>query len=171
MKFNDVIVFFSFLFFLMSFEASAINEGIKKIGKYGNWNVYSKTKSLCYMIAEPQKSEGKYKIRGRVRIVVYRNSDKTENTNVVGFDFGYSFPQNAKATIEIDTNKSFQLSTFGQTAWTGVATKTDEQIINEMIKGSTLIALGKSKRGTSTIDTYSLNGFSNAFSKITNYCG
>jgi len=171
MKFKEIIVFFSFLLFLFSFKVLAENEGVKKLGKYGNWSVYSKSKTLCYMIAEPEKSEGKYTVRGRVRIVVYRNSEKIENNNVVGFDFGYSFLKNADATIEIDAKESFQLNTFGQTAWTGTKTKTDKQIINEMTKGSKLIALGKSKRGTSTKDTYSLSGFTKAFKKINNYCG
>ncbi|MAJ24530.1 MAG: hypothetical protein CMP36_03365 [Rickettsiales bacterium] len=171
MHFKKVTVFFSFFFFFSNFSLLAEDYGVKKLGKYGNWSVYSKTKNLCYMIAEPEKSEGKYKMRGRVRIVVYRNSEKIKNSNVVGFDFGYSFPQNAKATIEIDTKKAFQLSTFGQTAWTGIKSKTDKQIIIEMEKGNKLVALGKSKRGTDTKDTYSLSGFSKAFEKISKYCG
>ena len=50
------------------------NEGTKKIGSFEKWSVYAKSKSLCYMIAQPEKSEGEYKVRGRVRIVVYRNN-------------------------------------------------------------------------------------------------
>jgi len=171
MKFKNIAIFFNFLLFLFSFETLAENEGTKKIGKFDNWSVYSKSKNLCYMIAEPDKLEGKYTVRGRVRVVVYRNSEKKKNKNVVGFDFGYSFPENKKATIEIDNKKTFQLSTFGQTAWTGSKMQTDKEIINEMIKGNTLIALGQSKRGTITKETYSLNGFSKAVNKIRNYCG
>ena len=170
MKFRQIIFFFNFFLFF-SYQMQAQNVGTQKLGNYGVWSVYSKSKSLCYMISEPKKSEGNYKMRGRVRVVVYRNSDRTENKNVVGFDFGYSFPENGRAKIEIDDKKSFQLSTFNQTAWTGTKTKTDKEIIDEMIKGKKLIALGKSKRGTSTKDTYSLNGFSKAFNKITSYCG
>ena len=40
-----------------------------------------------------------------------------------------------------------------------------------MEKGNKLVALGKSKRGTDTKDTYSLSGFSKAFEKISKYCG
>jgi hypothetical protein len=109
-------------------------------------------------------------MRGRVRIVVYRNSKKKEK-NLVGFDFGYSFPENSKASIKIDSKKTFKLSTFGQTAWTGSKTKSDKEIINEMIKGNVLIALGQSKKGTQTKDTYDLKGFSKAFKEIRNYCG
>ena len=54
------------------------------------------------MIAEPLKSEGKYTMRGRVRIVVYRNSEEKNNKNVLAIEFGYSFPENEKALITIE---------------------------------------------------------------------
>ena len=170
MKFKNTIIIFNLLLLLISFEIFAENESPQKLGKFDNWIVYSKSKSLCYMIAEPKKLEGNYTMRGRVRIVVYRNSKKKDK-NLVGFDFGYSFPENSKASIKIDSKKTFKLSTFGQTAWTGSKTKTDKEIINEMIKGNILIALGQSRKGTQTKDTYYLKGFSKAFKKIRNYCG
>ena len=171
MKFKKFIVFLNIFLFFSIFKLLADEQGPQKIGKFDNWSVYAKSKTLCYMIAEPLKSEGKYTMRGRVRIVVYRNSEEINNKNVLAIEFGYSFPENEKALITIDNNKNFELSTFAQTAWTGPNTKTDKEIINEMIKGNKLIALGKSKRGTKTKDTYSLKGFSKAFKKIKNYCG
>ena len=36
--------------------------------------------------------------------------------------------------------------------------------------GNKLNAFGQSKRGTKTKDTYSLNGFAQAFNKINDYC-
>ncbi len=171
MKFKKFIVFLNILLFFSIFKLSAEEQGPKKLGEFNNWSVYAKSKTLCYMIAEPLKSEGKYNLRGRVRIVVYRNSEEKNNKNVLGIDFGYSFPENEKAIITLDNNKKFELSTFAQTAWTGTNTKTDKEIINEMIKGNKLIALGKSKRGTNTKDIYSLKGFSKAFKKIKDYCG
>ena len=112
MKFKNTIIIFNLLLLLLSFEILAKNEAPQKLGKFDNWIVYSKSKSLCYMIAEPKKLEGNYTMRGRVRIVVYRNSKKKEK-NLVGFDFGYSFPENSKASIKIDSKKTFKLSTFG----------------------------------------------------------
>ena len=87
------------------------------------------------MISQPKKSEGDYTMRGRVRIVVYRNSEKKVNKNIIGIDFGYSFPYKSKALIEIDNKKTFKLSTFGQTAWTGSDTKTDKEIIEFLGEG------------------------------------
>ncbi len=171
MKFKEYVIFLNFALLFSSFHATAENQGPQKLGQFDNWSVYSKTKNLCYMIAEPDKLEGKYTMRGRVRVVVYRNSNKKENKNVVGFDFGYSFPENQKATIKIDSKKTYKLDTFFQTAWTGSKKQTAKEIINAMRNGTTLIALGQSKRGTNTKDTYSLTGFSKALKKIKNYCG
>ena len=170
MNFKYTTILINFFLLLFSFKVMSDNEGTKKIGSFDKWSVYAKSKSLCYMIAQPEKSEGEYKVRGRVRIVVYRNNLENQNKNAVGIDFGYSFPEKSKAFIEIDNKKKFKLNTFGQTAWTASKTKKDKKIIEAMIKGNELIAFGQSKRGTKTKDTYSLNGFAKALNRINDYC-
>ena len=170
MKFKNLKILTSFFLLVFSFEVMSDDGGTKKIGSFENWSAYAKSKNLCYMIAQPAKSEGDYTVRGRVRLVVYRNNIENQNKNALGIDFGYSFPKNSKALIKIDNKKNFKLNTFGQTAWTGSKAKEDKKIIEEMIKGDSLVALGKSRRGTKTKDVYSLDGFAKAFNKIQNYC-
>ena len=170
MNFKYAAILINFFLLVFSFKVMADNEGTKKIGSFEKWSVYAKSKSLCYIIAQPEKSEGAYKLRGRVRIVVYRNNLDDQNKNAVGIDFGYSFNENSKAFIEIDSKNKFKLNTFGQTAWTASKTKKDKKIIEAMIKGDKLTAFGTSKRGTKTKDTYSLDGFAKAFNRINNYC-
>ena len=87
MNFKYTIILINFFLLVLSFKVMSDNEGTKKIGSYEKWSVYAKSKSLCYMIAQPEKSEGEYKVRGRVRIVVYRNNLENQNKNVVGIDF------------------------------------------------------------------------------------
>ena len=170
MNFKYTLILINFFLLVLSFKVMSDNEGTKKIGSYEKWSVYAKSKSLCYIIAQPDKSEGEYTLRGRVRIVVYRNNLENKNKNVVGIDFGYSFTENSKAFIEIDNKNKFKLNTFGQTAWSASKTKKDKKIIEAMIKVDKLTAFGKSKRGTKPMDTYSLNGFAKAFNKINDYC-
>ena len=169
MNFKNMVILINLCLLVFSFQAQSDNEGTKKIGSFDNWSVYAKSKNLCYMIAQPEKSEGEYKVRGRVRIVIYRNNLENQNENALGIDFGYTFPENSKAKIEID-KKKFKLATFGQTAWTGSKTKKDKKIIKAMLKGNKLVALGESKRGTKTKDIYSLSGFTKAFNELNNYC-
>ena len=170
MNFKYTTILINFFLLVFSFKVMSDNEGTKKIGNYEKWSVYSKTKSLCYMIAQPENSEGEYTLRGHVRIVVYRNNLENQNKNAVGIDFGYSFNENSEAFIEIDSKNKFKLNTFGQTAWTASNTRKDKKIIEAMIKGDELTAFGQSRRGTKTKDTYSLNGFAKAFNKINDYC-
>ena len=170
MNFKYTVILINFFLLVFSLQVMSDEEGTKKIGSFEKWSVYAKSKSLCYMIAQPEKSEGEYKVRGRVRIVVYRNNLDSQNKNVVGIDFGYSFNENSKAFVEIDNKNKFKLDTFGQTAWTASKTKKDKKIIEAMIKGDKLIAFGQSKRGTKTKDTYSLSGFAKALNKINEYC-
>ena len=169
MNLKNMVILTNLCLLIFSFQAQSDDEGTKKIGSFDNWSVYAKSKNLCYMIAQPEESEGEYKVRGRVRIVIYRNNLENQNENALGIDFGYTFPENSKAKIEID-KKKFKLATFGQTAWTGSKTKKDKKIIKAMLKGNKLIALGESKRGTKTKDIYSLSGFTKAFNEINNYC-
>ena len=169
MNLKNMVILINLCLLIFSFQAQSDDEGTKKIGSFDNWSVYAKSKNLCYMIAQPEESEGEYKVRGRVRIVIYRNNLENQNENALGIDFGYTFPENSKAKIEID-KKKFKLATFGQTAWTGSKTKKDKKIIKAMLKGNKLIALGESKRGTKTKDIYSLSGFTKAFNEINNYC-
>ena len=169
MNLKNMVILINLCLLVFSFQAQSDNEGTKKIGSFDNWSVYAKSKNLCYMIAQPEESEGLYKVRGRVRIVIYRNNLENQNENALGIDFGYTFPENSVAKIEID-KKRFKLATFGQTAWTGSKTKKDKKIIKAMLKGNKLIALGESKRGTKTKDIYSLSGFTKAFNEINNYC-
>ena len=171
MNFSKIIFFFASLFFSMNLLANV--NGYKSHGSFDKWSVFSKkNKELCYMLAEPDKSLGKYTLRGRVRVLVARRA-KEESKNYIGIEFGYSFPKNEKALIEIDKKKSFKLETHQQTAWTkpSKSSKRDDKIINEMIKGTTLKAVGKSKKGTITTDFYSLKGFSKAFNKMKDICG
>ena len=170
MNFKYTTILINFFLLAFSFKVMSDNEGTKKIGSFDNWSVYAKSKSLCYMIAQPEKSIGAYNLRGRVRIVVYRNNNENQNKNAIGIDFGYSFPKKSKVSIEIDDKNKFKLTTFGQTAWTGSKTKKDKKIIKAMIKGNKLVALGQSKRGTKTKDLYSLRGFAKAYKEINNYC-
>ena len=170
MNFKYSAILINFFQLVFSFKVMSDNEVTKKIGSFEKWSVYAKSKCLCYIITQPEISEGEYNLRVRVRVVVYRNNLENQNKNAVGIDFGYSFTENSKAFIEIDNSKKFKLNTFGQTAWTASKTKKDKKIIEAMIKGNKLTAFGQSKRGTKTKDTYSLNGFSKALNKINDYC-
>ena len=168
------VLFKSFLIILLllTFVKAEENSYLKK-GKYYDWSLYAKkNKKICYVITKPIKSEGKYKLRGKVNLLVGRRTTKT-NKNFVGVGFGYPFKNGTKVDVVIDKKHYFKLSTFDETAWVKEYPKKNlnNLIIKEMIRGNKLIAKGVSKRGTKTKDIYSLRGFSKAFKKLLQLCG
>ena len=163
--------FFLFLFFFTTVLAEEKN--YFKEEKYFNWTVYSnKNKVLCYAITEPLRSEGEYKRRGKVNLLVGRRVSNNKK-NFVGVAFGYPFKKGTIVEIVVDKKHFFKLNTFDEKAWTNASKVKNlaDLIIKEMIKGNILVALGSSKRGTATKDLYSLKGFSKAFKKIKQVCG
>ena len=49
--------------------------------------------------------------------------------------------------------------------------KVNRRIVREMQGGLEMVATGRSKRGTKTVDTYSLRGFTAAYKAISRACG
>ena len=62
--------------------------------------------------------------------------------------------------------KNYEFYADGDSAWTN----NDNEVIYAMKKGIKLFVFGISSRGTKTIDTYTLNGFTTAYNKLTKDC-
>ena len=110
-------------------------------------------------IAEGKKRDATY-------ILVYRINKSPET--IVQIEAGYPYDQ--KKNIEINIDKSlyefFSEEETPETAWT----KKDKEVIFAMKKGITMIVKGYSSRGTLTIDTYTLKGFTAAYNQLTKDC-
>lgn len=143
----------------------------KNIGTFKDWSanllVEGKVK-ICYLHGTPDKSAGKYTKRGDTYLqVTHRTNPKTRNE--VSVTAGYRFKQESEATITID-GKKFVLFTQGDTAWAGDENP-DDMLVGAMRAGRAMVVRGTSSRGTTTIDTYSLAGFTAAHRAINKACG
>ena len=152
---------FSQLFFLVSLllPASILLANIEK----GKWNFVNED-NYCYVGSLPISSdipEGKK--RGDVYILVYRINKNPEA--VVQINFGYPYKVEEPVNVKID-NKNYEFYADGDSAWTS----NDDEVIYAMKKGIKLNVHGISQRGTKTIDTYTLNGFTVAYNKLTKDC-
>lgn len=140
------------------------------LASYGDWEAYTEIengKQVCYVGTAPKKSKGKYKKRGDVFLLVtHRPKDK--ELNVVSIQFGYKFKKNAEVSVKIDKN-IFKLFTHAGYAFARDQ-KTDLAIVKSMIKGTKMIVRGTSARGTKTIDTFSLRGFTAGYKIINKKC-
>lgn len=142
----------------------------KPIGSYGDWQALTyqeNGKPVCYVFTEPAKKEGQYTSRGQVyALVTHRPADK--KLNVFTIISGYTYKEDSDAILEIGDQK-FTLFTQEGMAWAN--DEDDPKIAEALKKGTGMVVHGTSARGTETIDTYSLKGFSKAYDAIGDACG
>ena len=137
----------------------------------GDWSAFKygsgKSRS-CYIASAPQKETGNYKRRGDTFVLVtHRPGEATRD--VFELRAGYLYKKDSGVAVVIDGQK-FDLFTQGSTAWAKDA-KTDGALARAMIRGNKMRVTGTSARGTQTVDTYSLSGFTAAYKTIGRDCG
>jgi invasion protein IalB len=154
----------------IALTAPASAQNPKLIGSYGDWQALTyeeNGKPVCYVFTEPAKKEGQYTTRGQVyALVTHRPADK--KLNVFTIISGYTFKEDSDAILEIGDRK-FTLFTQEGMAW--ATDEDDPKIVDALKKGTDMVVHGTSARGTETIDTYSLLGFSKAYDAIGVACG
>lgn len=143
----------------------------KLIGQHGDWSAYmfmENNNKVCYMVSQPQKSEGNYSKRGEVyALVTHRPAEKSKN--VFSYIAGYPYKAGSEATMTVN-NQKFRLFTQDDSAW-APDEATDNKITDAIKRGSSLVVKGASARGTETTDTFSLNGSGAAYKAISAECG
>jgi hypothetical protein len=141
------------------------------LGQSGDWYAYRLVENgqrTCYMVSKPKRMRGKYKKRGDV-VVFVTHRPKENERDVVNFQSGY--PHKKKSTVSVKIgDKKFSLFTSNDTAWARDPAA-DKTMVAAMVKGSTMVVNGTSVRGTKTVDTYSLRGFSKSYKRISRACG
>ncbi len=141
------------------------------LGSYDHWTAFSYSEGgtkICYITSEPTKAQGKYTKRGDVIALVSHNpTDKT--FDVVSFVAGYAYKKDSSALVNIG-GKKFELFSHEDRAW-APGEATDKALVKAMRRGSRMVVVGTSSRGTRTTDTYSLIGFTKAYQKISAACG
>ncbi|MBR6663997.1 MAG: hypothetical protein IKL33_04135 [Alphaproteobacteria bacterium] len=164
-----------FLFFILLALSLNISKSMASapqvLGEYGDWVAYyyrDNAGAVCYMASTPKKDEGKYTKRGDIYAVITHRPNEN-SFNVVNFNAGYNFKKDTKVEVKIGAKTFDKLFTSGDKAWT-TNEKTDKEMVEAMKRGSRMVVHGTSSKGTKTKDTYSLNGFSNAYRAISNKC-
>ena len=149
------------LFFFISF-LFLFNNLLADIEK-GNWN-FVKENNYCYIGSLPVNSdipEGKK--RGDVYILVYRINNNPDT--IIQINSGYPYKNEESVNVKID-KKNYEFYADEDSAWTN----NDKEVVYAMKKGVKLTVSGISSRGTKTVDTYTLNGFTASYNKLTKDC-
>jgi hypothetical protein len=140
------------------------------LGTHRDWNVYAFTddsQKICYMASEPKKQEGDYTRRGNPAVLVTRRPGP-KVVDEVSVQPGYTYQDGSEVQVGVGSRR-FALFTRGEHAWTK-SEEADRALIDAMKRGSEMTVRGTSTRGTYSLDTYSLLGFSAAYQAMTDAC-
>ena len=155
---KNFLIFFNFIFILFSTTAFGLEKG--------KW-IFVKDDEYCYIGSIPIETDlPKEKKRGDTYILVYKMVGNQDS--VIQVEAGYNYKLNKDILIKIDnTNYGFYTTKdVSDSAWTN----DDAKVIFAMKKGLKLVITGESSRGTVTNDTYTLKGFTSAFSQLAEDC-
>lgn len=135
---------------------------------FESWQVMT-TKAnggLCYAFSTPQATEGTLagKRDTTYLMVTRRGSGKIEVSVAEGF------PMDTAYGVELDTGKKqVSLGARGAMAWAR-SDKQDKEVLAALQKADSVAVSAKSAKGEEITDTYSLEGFSQALSRIKALC-
>ncbi len=142
-----------------------------------DWSVYvDQNPKVCFIVSKPTKTEAR---RGGKVVQVNRDDIRFYISIIPGqgvngepsFDSGYPLKPDGAVKVEIGDKTFAMFPDSGvdkQYAWTNP--KDDEALIAAMKRGADAIVTGVSTRGTTTIDTFSLRGFTAAIEKAEELC-
>jgi len=143
--------------------ASAQQSSDNQVNAVTDWSVFVENEPKeCWAVSTAKESvntkEGRVVAVRRSDIllmVVFRPSVNVAGQ--VGFTGGYPFAKGSTVNLDIDGN-SYELFTEGEWAWPA-STAEDTKIVTAMKRGSKAVLTARSARGTKTVDTFSLLGF------------
>lgn len=155
----------------------AFGQGAERVASHTDWSVFvASNPKECYIVAPPKSSkatrDGKAVEvdRGDIRLFVsFRPGSGVSNE--VSFTGGYPLQPGRAVTLKVGSS-SFSMSPgtgeSGEWAWTDPSE--DASAVAAMRKGSEAVLSGVSSRGTSTVDTFSLAGFTAAVTDAESRC-
>ena len=134
----------------------------------GDWRIFSapiEGRTMCYAASVPTGKTGNYSKRDEPFLMV---TSRSAGVDEISLSAGYTFKEGSEVSLSVD-GKPFTLFTRSDRAWAYDEAQ-DNRMIAAMVKGSTLVAKATSARGTTSQDTYSLNGFTKAHQRLKALC-
>ena len=159
-----------FIIFTITFVVKVNAEEIKKMGTHKDWETYvinSDTGKVCFAQSKPVLQSPKNSSREARLFISFRPGEKI--TNEISVTAGYEFNNKNSVIAQSGKNKyKLDLVQDGFAWMTG--TKLEIKMIKTMKKGSRIMITGNTQNGSSTIDHYSLLGFTKAYNATKANC-
>lgn len=171
--FRNLLLATAGLFLAANLPAAA--QSATLLGVFSDWSVYSAgsgTSKTCYILAKPRKTLPNNVRRGSIFLMVsdWPGRKVKAEPQIV---YGYPTEEGGPASLDVDNQKYTFFMRNLKSDGSGWLKSLDENdaLVADMRKGTVAVARGLSTRGTTTIDTYSLVGFSAALDKAHAACG
>ena len=161
-----------FLVFITIFAGQINADEVKKMGKHKDWDTYvinSDTGKVCFAQSKPVLQSPKANPREARLFISFRPGEKIANEiSVTG---GYEFNNKNMVTATSGKNKyKFDLIQEGFAWMSDRDNKLEKKMIKTMKRGSRIMITGYTRNGSSTIDHYSLLGFTKAYNATKANC-
>ncbi len=143
----------------------------EQLGSYGEWGAYaaqSGRNRTCYALGQPKERTPKTKLKESAAYVFISTRPAENIHNEVAINLGYPTKDGSPAVADIDGD-SYELITKGTNAWVKDQTR-EKEFVGALRGGSKLIVKASSSKGTSTTDSYSLKGLSEAIARAVQEC-
>ncbi|MGA9600436.1 MAG: invasion associated locus B family protein [Methylocystis sp.] len=140
------------------------------IGKFGDWEALSAQgkDKLCYALGAVQKRQPEGKLKDAKANIFVSTRPSEGVRNEIAINLGYATKENGAATADVD-GTSFELVTMKESAWLKNPAQ-EKEFVESMKHGSKLVVKAASAKGTSSTDTYSLKGLSDALARVQQEC-
>ncbi|WP_244962190.1 invasion associated locus B family protein [Methylocystis parvus] len=143
----------------------------EQLATFGDWGAYlaqSGKDKTCYALGQPKSREPKAKLKDTSAYVFISSRPGDNVRNEVAINLGYGTKDGSAATAQIDGD-DWDLITKGQNAWVKDQTK-EREFVGALRGGSKLVVKAASAKGTSTTDSYTLKGLSDALARVAQEC-
>ena len=157
-------------------STAAVAQSQNRVDAKRDWAIFEATQNgakICWIVSKPTKSvalRGGNQVsvnRGDIYLMVaVRPADGVENE--VSFISGYPFKKGSEVEATVGST-TFEMFTDGDNAWPPSEDE-DDRIVAAFRKGIDARVEGVSSRGTTTVDTFSLLGFTDALSAARDRC-
>ena len=150
--------------------ASQVSAEVKKMGSHKDWVTYvmnAETGKVCFAQSKPVLQAPKKNQRDARLFIAFRPGEKVANE--ISITAGYEF--NSKNSITATSGKNKYKFDIAQEGFAWIAdNKIENKMIKTMKRGSRIMITGYTQNGSSTIDHYSLLGFTKAYNATRANC-
>lgn len=146
-----------------------------RVDAKNDWSIFKADsgKKECWIVSAPTSSTAKRGgktipvKRGDILLMVTIRPGDSVN-NELSYAAGYPFRKDSTVNVKIGSD-GHELFTEGEWAWLSSGSE-DDKMVQAMKRGAVAVVTGVSKRGTTTIDTFSLKGFTAALEQARSLC-